>query len=172
MNPRSHRPPSTDPRVDDFDAERRTPVGVVPRLTRGPLSLAGARQPVPSAGRILLVEPDADVATMLRLSLQVRLPSTRAIWCPDPTHAARLMRGSAFDLVICEPVASGDGGLALVRMLGADPRTAEVPVVILTSSGEGERTGTRDCPNIDGWFTKPIDMPTFVSFVGRVLGAH
>ena len=161
------------PEVDDpFYDDRSRPLDSPdsrPRLTRGPLSLAGVRSPQAEERRILLVEPDADVASMLRLSIGARLAGTRAVWCPDPRHAEDLLRRSPFDLIICEPVAHGAGGLALVRALATNPETARVPVIILSTGNKRESGAMAQHANLSGWFTKPVDLPSFLQRIHLVL---
>ncbi len=101
----------------------------------GPASVSAA--PVPSLGRILIVDDDHDILVAARLLLKRHYPFVRTE--SDPSLLPRLLAEERFDVVLLDMnfaigASSGEEGLAwLTRILEADPRAA---VVMITAYGD------------------------------------
>lgn len=81
--------------------------------------------------RILAVEDSATQAELLRFHLATEGFEVRVV--PDGPEALRVLEREAFDLVLSDVVMPGMDGYQLCRLVKDDPRTRQVPVVLLTS---------------------------------------
>ena len=76
------------------------------------------------------------------------------------------------DLVLMDLQLPDIDGLAATRMLKADRRTSDIPVIALTAfamKGDEDETRSAGC---DGYVTKPMRYKDFLAEVERVLGAR
>ncbi len=82
----------------------------------------------------------------------------------------RLAREHHPDLILMDIVMPGLNGFQATRQLTRDPRTAAIPVVILTSKTQdsdrvwAQRQGAKD------YLTKPVEEVVLLSTITRVLG--
>lgn len=82
----------------------------------------------------------------------------------------RLAREHHPDLILMDIVMPGLNGFQATRQLTRDPRTAAIPVVILTSKTQdsdrvwAQRQGAKD------YLTKPVEEAVLLSTITRVLG--
>lgn len=113
---------------------------VVPVLNVRALHLPATRAPagvpeaaVPAAPRVLLAEDTAVTRQLLAQILQQGGFEVLAV--PDGAQALAALRAQPPDLLLTDVEMPELGGLALVRRVRADPRTAHLPVVLLTSLG-------------------------------------
>jgi anti-anti-sigma factor len=111
------------------------------------LRLAGAEPPGPTMGRVLVADDNADMREYL-----ARLLGARYHVHTVPDGAAALAEATAQppDLIVSDVMMPGVNGLRLVTALRADPRTARVPVLLLSARAgqdaatEGLTTGADD----------------------------
>lgn len=113
---------------------------VVPVLNVRALHLPATRAPagvpeaaVPAAPRVLLAEDTAVTRQLLAQILQQGGFEVLAV--PDGAQALAALRTQPPDLLLTDVEMPELGGLELVRRVRADPRTADLPVVLLTSLG-------------------------------------
>lgn len=113
---------------------------VVPVLNVRALHLPATRAPagvpeaaVPAAPRVLLAEDTAVTRQLLAQILQQGGFEVLAV--PDGAQALAALRAQPPDLLLTDVEMPELGGLELVRRVRADPRTADLPVVLLTSLG-------------------------------------
>ena len=99
--------------------------------TRAPAGVPEAA--VPAAPRVLLAEDTAVTRQLLAQILQQGGFEVLAV--PDGAQALAALRAQPPDLLLTDVEMPELGGLELVRRVRADPRTADLPVVLLTSLG-------------------------------------
>ncbi len=119
--------------------------------------------------RILYVEDNEDNAFMLqmRIDLEGDFEVTIAINGTDGLAAAKQQPP---DLILMDINLPDFDGLELTRRLKADPATAEIPIIALTSNamlGDREKTLEAGCDDFD---TKPIDFDRLFSKMTALLG--
>jgi len=73
------------------------------------------------------------------------------------------------DLVLCDLVMPDLDGLAVMRLLRADPRTSRVPIVVVTGSVLPPAGVARPPIAADGYVTKPFDIAQLLAVVSEVL---
>lgn len=120
-----------------------------------------------SKKHIVIVEDEADMAELvaLRLKREGYLVET----APDGAAGLERIRSDPPDLAIIDIMMPKMSGTDLVTELRHDPRTAGVPILMMTAKGEesdivvGLRLGA------DDYVTKPFSMSVLVARVAAVL---
>jgi CheY-like chemotaxis protein len=90
----------------------------------------------------------------------------------DALHALEILEELSPEMILVDLQLPGMDGLELVRLLRADARTKEVPIVAVTAyamKGDGERALSAGC---DGYVTQPIDTRTFLGLSAQHLRAR
>ena len=118
-------------------------------------------------GRVLIVEDEPDIRDLLAFHLEREgYHVTRSRTGPD---ALRQVRARPPDLILLDLMLPELGGLDVCRQLRQDPRTASVPIVMLTARGEevdrilGLELGA------DDYIVKPFSPKEVVARVRAVL---
>jgi two-component system, OmpR family, alkaline phosphatase synthesis response regulator PhoP len=126
---------------------------------------AGSRDT--SAGRVLVVEDDRDIAALLALTLKNAgfAVDTRDTGAEVVSHVRR----DAPDLVLLDVMLPGMDGRDICRALRADPKTAAVPIIMLTARAEeNERIGGLEL-GADDYITKPFSPKEVLARVRALL---
>ncbi|HLI38205.1 MAG TPA: SpoIIE family protein phosphatase [Streptosporangiaceae bacterium] len=103
--------------------------------------------------RVLVVDDNADMRDYLRRLLR---PGYRVITAADGQAALDAARADVPDLVISDVMMPGRGGLDLVAALRADPRTAGVPVLLLSARAGQEAAIDGLDAGADDYLVKPF----------------
>jgi two-component system phosphate regulon response regulator PhoB len=117
--------------------------------------------------KILVVDDEADIRELVRLNLTRE--GYEVLDCETGERALSLARAQTPDLVVLDLMLPGMDGLEVCRRLKADPKTAQLPIVILTAKGEesdvvaGLEVGAED------YVTKPFSGKVLVARVRRLL---
>ncbi len=102
---------------------------------------------------ILVAEDDPDIrANLARL---LRLEGYRVSTATDGGAAMAAVAAERPDLVLSDLMMPGVDGLALLAWLRADPRTADLPVVLLTARADGSDVQSGLAAGADAYVTKP-----------------
>ena len=72
------------------------------------------------------------------------------------------------DLILLEPRLPGKSGMDVLSELRDEPALADVPVVVLTSSGIGEEIVRSHGLDADHYLQKPVEPDDFIEFVQSV----
>jgi two-component system, cell cycle response regulator DivK len=118
--------------------------------------------------RILLIEDDPDCRIIVRTYLEH--VGFEVLEEGDGEAGVRRAREEAPDLILMDISLRGMDGWEATRMLKADPRTAPIPVIVLTAHAltqDQERSQEAGC---DGYLTKPVDPQHVAREVRRTLG--
>src|SRR5687767_10380688 len=121
------------------------------------------------AGKNILLVEDNEVNRRLAGFLlrsqgyQVREATTAAA-------AFEILKTAQFDPIVMDIHLPGMDGLDATRKLRAEPATAEIPVIAVTSyamAGDRDKALAAGC---SGYVTKPIDKNTFIQEVAAHVG--
>ncbi|HEY0718328.1 MAG TPA: SpoIIE family protein phosphatase [Streptosporangiaceae bacterium] len=124
--------------------------GALPAVAPEPaVAWAGTGGPA----RVLLADDNADMREYLQRLLQVRYEVTTVA---DGLTALDSVRADAPDLVISDVMMPGLDGLALVAALRCDPRTADVPVLLLSARAGQEAAIEGLEAGADDYLVKPF----------------
>lgn len=116
---------------------------------------------------ILVVDDDLDTLTLIGLTLQRR--GFTVMKAPSGPEALEQLRVALPDLMIVDVMMPHMDGYEVCRTVKGDPRTAHVPVVMLTAKAqtasqlEGFRAGAVD------YITKPVHPQDLVARIAAVL---
>jgi CheY-like chemotaxis protein len=109
--------------------------------------------------RVLVVD---DTPTNLKLAVQVLIADGfEVLQAPDAEQAQKILLDIVPDLILMDIALPGMDGLTLTRMLKADVRFRDVPVIALTAfamMGDDRKASAAGC---DGYITKPINTREF-----------
>ena len=104
--------------------------------------------------RILVVEDEPAIAELLRVNLVDAGYEVQA--APDGETAQQLLKESLPDLVLLDWMLPGMSGLSLAKQLRAEPRTRELPLIMVTArSDEADKIAGLEAW-VDDYVTKPF----------------
>jgi phosphate regulon transcriptional regulator PhoB len=116
---------------------------------------------------VLIVEDEQDISDLVRFHLEQE--GFAVIVTPDGEKALEAARRQRPALVILDLMLPGVPGLEVCRMLRADERVADVPIVMLTArAGEADRVVGLEM-GADDYVTKPFSPRELVARVRAVL---
>ena len=117
----------------------------------------GPAAPQPAAGapggRILLADDNADLREHVSRLLR---PSWTVVTAVDGAEALELAREQQFDLVLTDVMMPRLDGFGLIAGLRADPRTRDVPIVVLSARAGEEAAVEGLAAGADDYLVKPF----------------
>lgn len=165
-------PASTGTRASDGavpfveEALRWLPDGTDVHQEVAELRPAGAEPLGPATGRVLVADDNADMREYLARLLGARY-DVRAV--PDGAAALAAATAQPPDLIVSDVMMPGMDGLHLVAALRADPRTARVPVLMLSARAGQEAAAEGLTTGADDYLVKPFTAGELLARVGAHL---
>lgn len=117
--------------------------------------------------RILVVDDEADIRELVRLNLARE--SYEVLECETGEQALSQARAKNPDLVVLDLMLPGMDGLEVCKKLKGDPKTAPIPIVILTAKGEEADVVAGLEVGADDYVAKPFSGKVLVARVRRLL---
>jgi two-component system phosphate regulon response regulator PhoB len=118
-------------------------------------------------GRILVVEDEAAIAELI--SINLRHAGYEVTVAAHAGEAQAAVDGVLPDLVILDWMLPGQSGLALARHWRMQPRTRELPVIMLTAkAAEADKISGLDA-GADDYLTKPFSNRELLARIRAVL---
>lgn len=127
---------------------------------------AGTFRGKPVAPHVLLIEDEPNIAEAIRFLLS--RDGMRVSHLAEGTGALHLMHEDRPDLVILDHMLPGMSGLEVLTALRADPRTRDLPVMMLTARGRDRDMAER--AGADRFMTKPFANAEILAEVRAMLG--
>jgi len=118
-------------------------------------------------GRILVVDDEEDIVELVTLNL-VR-EGYDVLAASTGEQAIELARARQPDLAILDLMLPGIDGLEVCRVLKTNPRTEQMPVIILTAKSEDSDIIAGLELGADDYVTKPFNSNVLIARVRRVL---
>jgi two-component system phosphate regulon response regulator PhoB len=119
------------------------------------------------AARILIVEDEPDLVTMLRYNLEREGFAVEA--AADGEEALLLVKERVPDLILLDWMIPLVSGIEVCRQLRRSPETTDIPIIILTARGEeGDRIRGLGA-GADDYVTKPFSPRELIARVHAVL---
>ena len=117
--------------------------------------------------RILLVEDEAALTTLLRYNLEAARYVVDTASRGD--EAEIKLRESPPDLVILDWMLPGLSGIEICRRLRARAETRQLPIIILTARGEESERVRGLATGADDYIVKPFSVPELIARVNALL---
>ncbi|HXF37003.1 MAG TPA: response regulator [Actinomycetota bacterium] len=130
---------------------------------------ASPREPggEPGGGSILVVDDDPFISRLLQIELEASGFEVRT--APDGPRALALAQERCPDLVLADVMMPEMDGFELTRRLRQDPRTAGVPVIMLTARGMSADKLEGFSAGADDYIVKPFDTPELLARIRGVI---
>lgn len=117
--------------------------------------------------RVLVVEDESAIAELI--SLNLRHAGYEVTVVGDSTRALAEVDRVLPDLILLDWMLPGQSGLALAKRWRAEPRTKDVPIIMLTARGdEPDRVAGLDA-GADDYLTKPFSTNELMARIRAVL---
>ena len=117
--------------------------------------------------RVLVVEDEPSIAELLTINLKHN--GFAPVWAGDGVAAQRELDVALPDIILLDWMLPGQSGLSLARKWRADPRTKDVPVILLTAKGdESDKIAGFDA-GADDYITKPFSIKEMLARLRAVL---
>ena len=116
---------------------------------------------------VILVEDERDMAELVGMNLQREHYDVKVAY--DGIKGLEQIRSTTPDLVILDIMLPGMSGTEVLRELRADPRTARIPVILLTAKTEEANVVAGLQLGADDYITKPFSMSVLCARVAAVL---
>lgn len=137
-----------------------------PLADRCPVTF-GRRLSMLPTRKILVVEDEKDLAELLAFNLRKHGYSPQTVG--DGITALRLVTTMSPDLVILDLMLPGMSGLDVARQIRTNPRTASIPILMLTARAEEQDQLTGLSAGADDYVTKPFSMKVLLARVTSLL---
>ena len=124
----------------------------------------------PVGRRVLIVEDERDLADVLEYNL--RQAGFEPAWAAGGAAALRLVAEWKPDLVLLDLMLPDLSGLEICRMLKSEPKTANIPIIMLTARGEEPVRVEGFESGADDYVTKPFSVRELLLRVRAVLRRH
>ena len=111
--------------------------------------------------RILVVDDEEDISELIRYNLAAA--GFAVVLADTGEEAVRIVRKEPFDLVVLDLMLPGISGVEVAGMLRVDPKTKNLPIIMLTAKAE-EADIVSGLALADDYITKP--------FSPKILGAR
>jgi CheY-like chemotaxis protein len=117
----------------------------------------------PKEPMVLVVEDDEDVRTVISRAFQRSGYTVRT--APDVNHALSILTQVTPDAIVTDVLMPGGSGLELVQAVRASPRTANVPIMILSARDQPADVLAGYDRGADEYVTKPVELAVLVAKV-------
>ena len=124
--------------------------------------------PAENQSATLLIVDD-DPGTRERLRAIFENADYRVVTATEASSALRVLKGVRCDLVALDLEMPGVDGLALCKLLRAQPVTSKLPIIALSESDDETRKVQAFTAGADDYITKPFSMREFRSRVRAAL---
>ncbi|HYA86593.1 MAG TPA: response regulator [Nitrospirota bacterium] len=117
--------------------------------------------------KILIIDDEPDIVDLV--SYNLKKDGFRVMTASDGEEALNKIQKDKFDLVVLDLMLPNIQGGELCRIMKNDPRTAGIPIIMLTAKGEeGDRVmGLEN--GADDYITKPFSVRELIARIKAVL---
>jgi len=117
--------------------------------------------------RVLIVEDESAIAELIAINL--RHNGMSPVWAEDGKRAQLEMDAVLPDLILLDWMLPGESGVSLAKKWRLDPRTKQVPILMLTArSQENDKVQGLDA-GADDYITKPFSTQELLARIRAVL---
>lgn len=117
--------------------------------------------------RVLVVDDDPQVLALLRVNFS--LEGYDVVEAANGEEALKVVASKRPDVVVSDVMMPGMDGLELVRRLRANPKTADLPVVVVSAKAQRNDVENGEVAGADAYVTKPFDPQDLLDAVAALL---
>lgn len=117
--------------------------------------------------RILVVDDESAIAELVSLNLRHDGHEVRV--AADSVQASAAVRDALPDLVVLDWMLPGETGVALARRWRGDPRTKDLPIVMLTARADERDLVSGLDAGADDYLAKPFSPPELLARIRALL---
>jgi DNA-binding response OmpR family regulator len=117
--------------------------------------------------RILVADDDVDIRELVEFKLSTL--GHEVVVVADGAAAVDACRAQRPDLAVLDVMMPGVSGLEAIRVIRADPRLADLPVILLTARAQESDVETGFDSGADDYITKPFSPRELASRVEALL---
>jgi CheY-like chemotaxis protein len=155
------RPGDTTAQPDEEAHQQETQTGV-------PEEAVAIEEPsVPTEPTILLMEDDPLSASVVELTLSSE--GYRVLTAPNGLQGLKMAIADCPDLILLDLMLPGMDGFEVLNSLRADPKTASVPVAIMSAKGQPEDRRIADKLGADAYLLKAYEKDELLELVQSLL---
>jgi DNA-binding response OmpR family regulator len=122
---------------------------------------------VSRAVRVLVVDDDPVILELLRINFEIE--GFEVLLATDGEEGLAKARDETPDVVLCDIMMPRLDGIELVTRLRDDPRTAHLPVVLLSAKAQKVEVDRGLAAGAEDYVTKPFDPLELLDRVNAVL---
>jgi type IV pilus assembly protein PilB len=131
--------------------------GLKARFGRRSTDSATGHVPAPKEPRILLVDDDEGIRTIIQKGLKQLTVPVQVLTAADGVEALQKVQSDLVDMVILDVMMPRMDGFAVCERLRSDVRTAFIPILMLTASVDENNRTKAYMVGTDDYMTKPFD---------------
>ncbi len=128
-----------------------------------------SKTPPNTSARILVVDDDPEIVTMLSTRLSKR--GYRVSTANDGHRALELAKRELPDLMLLDVMMPGKSGWEVARALKQDPVTQGIKIVMVTAIGEAVNEITSPLYGADAHIDKPFEFERLEKVIETLVGA-
>lgn len=117
------------------------------------------------ANRILVVEDDPDLGTMIKLMLEYKGYAVTV--AQKAAHAEEILCNSTIDLVMMDMLLPGVNGITVCTQLKQNSHTSHIPIMMMSAHPNAKEICLR--AGADDFICKPFDMQDMLSKTNQLL---
>jgi two-component system, chemotaxis family, chemotaxis protein CheY len=121
--------------------------------------------------RFLVVDDFSTMRRMVRVVLN-DLGYSNVIEAQDGDAALPILRQGDIDFLVTDWNMPGMPGLDLLKAVRADPKTADLPVLLVTAEGKREQIIEAAKAGVSGYVIKPFTPQTLKEKIERILASR
>ena len=104
--------------------------------------------------KILIVDDEPDLVELA--SYNLKKEGFTVFSAADGEEALQMIRGKHFDLIVLDLMLPGLHGIELCRILKNNPKTENIPFVMLTAESEAHQVAEALKAGVDNYIIKPF----------------
>ncbi len=138
-------------------------VGSSEGVDRVPVDQAGS-------GRVLVCDDTAEIRQLIRINLE--LEGYEVVEATDGQVALEILQDKTQplpDVITLDALMPGRDGWWAVSMIRADPRLAQIPIVMVTASVQPHDRAQAERAALDGFVAKPFEPDDLLALIGALV---
>lgn len=157
--------------MTDLDGEQRDHLARIQEASERLLQIVETMSERATASRMTLLYVEDDPANVhLIEGILVHRPGIRLLSASDARSGLKIVQEASPDLVILDLGLPDRPGAELLDDLKADPTTAGIPVVVMSSDETGDTIDKLLAAGARDYLTKPLDIVAFLEVVDGIAG--